>query len=266
VSCTELERLFLAGASPAEARRHASGCATCRSLGADLDAAESMVAGLVRPALPASLRTALLEIPRNTVSCEGAERLLPLAIENELSDDEERRLSSHLSRCAACSDAAATLAAMRDLQQPVPPPWLAARLAANRPVREKSLWRWLLDPKAAIALAYAAAVVVMLLGFNPADLARRVGETRIGENTRAVVTVAESSLTDRFGALQEKVSRTVQIWKGRAGGYGRAAFSNAIALIWKSSGSKQRPAERPRNRDGRGAFRERETTTTTWRA
>jgi hypothetical protein len=266
VSCGEIERLFLAGASPEEARRHAIECATCRSVGADVDAAQGMVTGLVGPALPASLRAALLEIPRNTVSCEGAERLLPAAMENEISDDEQRRLANHLSRCAACSEAAATLDAMRDLAQPIPPPWLAARLAANRPVREKSFWQLLLAPKAAIALAYAAAVVVMLLGFNPADLARRVSASQLGENTRAAVTVAESSLTDRLGAIQEKFARSVQVWKGRAGGYGRAALSNAVSLIWKSSGPKERPVERPRNRDGRGAFRERDRTITTWRA
>lgn len=266
MSCGQLERMFLAGASPEEARRHSSECATCRSLGADVDAAQGMVAGLASPALPASLRGALLAIPRKTVSCEGAERLLPLAIENEISEDEERRLKNHLSRCAGCSEAAATLAAARDLAAPVPPPWLAARLAANRPVREKGFWRFLLAPKAAIALAYAAAVIVMLLGFNPADIARRVSASQLGENTRAAVTVAESSFTDRVGAVQEKISRTFQVWKGRASGYGRAALTNAVALIWKSSGSKERPAERPRNRDGRGAFREKDTTIMTWRA
>lgn len=266
MSCSELERLFLAGGSPEEARRHASDCAACRSLGADVDAAQGMVAGLVGPAFPPSLRTALYEIPRNNISCEGAERLLPIAMENELSDHEQERLSKHLSRCAACSEAAATLAAARDLTEPVAPPWLAARLAANRPVREKPFWRLLLAPKAAIALAYAAAVILMLLGFNPADLARRVSTSQLGANTRAAVTVAESSFTDRFGAIQERIARTVQVWKGRAGGYGRAAFSNAVALIWKSSGPKERPPERPRNRDGSGAFREKDTTITTWRA
>jgi hypothetical protein len=189
-----------------------------------------------------------------------------LAVENELAEEDERRLSNHLSRCAACSEAAATLLAARDLAEPVAPPWLAARLAANRPAKRKRFRSWLLDPKAAIALAYAAAVVVMLLGFSPADLARRVGAGQLGENTRAAVTVAESSLTDRVGALQEKIARTFAVWKGRAGGYGRAAFSNAVALIWKSYGSKDRPAGRPRNRDGRGTFREKETSITTWRA
>ena len=46
MSCGELERLFLAGASPEDVRRHASGCATCGRLNADLEATEQMSAGL----------------------------------------------------------------------------------------------------------------------------------------------------------------------------------------------------------------------------
>jgi predicted anti-sigma-YlaC factor YlaD len=266
VSCGELERLFIAGASGEDGRRHAKGCPACRALSADVESTERISAGMQAPPLPPALRSKLLAIPRGTVSCEGAERLLPLAIEKELGAEDERRLASHLSRCEACSEAAAVLFASRELVDPIAPPWLASRLTASRPRREKRLWVWILDPKAAIALAYAAAVVVMLLGFNPADIARRVSASQLGENTRAAVNVAESSLTDRIGAIQEKVSRTVQVWKGRAGGYGRAAISNAVALIWKSSGSKERPVERPRNRDGRGAFREKETTIAMWRA
>jgi uncharacterized small protein (DUF1192 family) len=118
-----------------------------------------------------------------------------------------------------------------------------------------------------IGLAYASAVVVMLLGFNPADLARRVRVGELGQNTRAAVTVAESSLSDRMGALQEKVARTFAVWKGRASGYGRAAVSNVVSLIWKTSTTKTRSGERPRNRDGRGAFREKETSiSNNWRA
>ncbi len=266
MTCGELERLFLAGASPEERHRHASGCATCGRVHADLEAAEQMSAGLASPLLPPSLRRSLEEIPRRTVSCEGAERLLPFAVERELDPEDERRLASHLSRCAACSEAAEILLQSHDLEPPIAPPWLAARLSASRPRKEKRLWTWILDPKAAIVLAYAAAVLVMLLGFNPADLARRVRVGPIGENTRAAVTVAESSLTDRLGALQEKLARTFAIWKGRAGGYGRAAVSNAVTLIWKTSGTKDRAGERPRNRDGRGTFREKETTITSWRA
>ena len=266
MSCGEIERLFLAGAPAEEVHRHAKGCPTCRVLSADVETAEQMSAGLQAPPVPQSLRSKLLAIPSTTVSCDGAERLLPLAIEKELGADEERRLASHLSRCEGCSEAAAVLFASRELSDPIPSPWLAARLTAARPRREKRLWSWILDPKAAIGLAYGAAVVVMLLGFNPADLARRVRAGGIGQNTRAAVTVAESSLSDRLGAMQEKVARTFAVWKGRAGGYGRAAVSNAVALIWKTSATKNRAGERPRNRDGRGAFREKETSITHWRA
>lgn len=266
MSCTELERFFVAGATPEDSRRHRDGCATCRLTGADVDAAEGIAAALTAPAMPTSLRTALIAIPRRTVSCEGAERLLPVAVENELLADDERRLSSHLSRCGGCSEAAATLLAARDLTEPIAPPWLVGRLAAARPAKRRRSLGWLLGPKSVIALAYGSAVLVMLLGFNPADLARRVGAGELGQNTRAAVLVAESSVTDRLGALQERAARTLAVWKGRAGGYGRAAVSNAVSIIWKTSGTKQRAVERPRNRDGRGAFKERETTTTSWRA
>lgn len=266
MSCGEIERLFLAGAPAEDVRRHARGCSTCRALSADVDAAEQMSAGLAAPPLPASLRTKLIAIPRATVSCEGAERLLPLAIDGELDANDERRLASHLSRCEACSEAAAVLFESRELVEPIAPPWLASRLTANRPRRERRFWSWILDPKAAIGLAYAAAVVVMLLGFNPADLARRVRTGDIGQNTRAAVTVAESSLSDRLGGLQEKAARTLAVWKGRAGGYGRAAVSNVVSLIWKSSATKDRSGARPRNRDGRGALRETETSISNWRA
>jgi putative zinc finger protein len=266
VSCGEIERLFLAGAPAEDVHRHAKGCSRCHALAADVDATEQMSSGLAAPPLSSSLRSKLIAIPRSTVSCEGAERLLPLAIEKELGADDERRLASHLSRCEACSESTAVLFASRELEDPIAPPWLAARLTAARPHREKRIWSWILDPKIVIGLAYAAAVVVMLLGFNPADLARRVTAAGIGQNTRAAVTVAESSLSDRLGALQEKAARTFAVWKGRAGGYGRAAVSNAVSLIWKSSGTKDRSGERPRNRDGRGAFREKETSITNWRA
>lgn len=266
MSCTELEKLFAAGASADEARLHRDSCATCRSTAADVEAAEQIASALRPPEMSPSLRAALIEIPRRTVSCEGAERLLPLAVENELLEDDERRLASHLSRCEGCSEAAATLLAARDLAEPIAPPWLAGRLAVARPATRRRSLGWLFGPRSAIVFAYGAAVVVMLLGFNPADLARRVGAGEIGQNTRAAVLVAESSVTDRLGALQERVARTLAVWKGRAGGYGRAAVSNAVSLIWKSSGTKQRAVERPRNRDGRGALRERETTTPSWRA
>lgn len=57
----------------------------CRA-GAEVVSAREIAQRLAAPALPDSLRAELLEIPRRTMPCEGAERLLPRAIENELGD------------------------------------------------------------------------------------------------------------------------------------------------------------------------------------
>jgi hypothetical protein len=84
----------------------------------------------------------------------------------------------------------------------------------------------------------------MLLGLNPTAVANKAGFARLGESTRNVVTVAQSSIGDRLGALQEKGLRTLEVWKGHIGGYGRAAFTNAIAIVWKPE-SKKTP-NRPR--------------------
>ena len=62
------------------------------------------------------LRRALLDIPRTTVSCEGAEPLIAGLLENEISPADEGRLRNHLSRCAGCTAAAETLLSMRELK------------------------------------------------------------------------------------------------------------------------------------------------------
>jgi hypothetical protein len=107
-----------------------------------------------------------------------------------------------------------------------------------------------------IALAYAAAVVVMLAGFNPADLARKAGVGRIEETARASVQVAGNSLADRLGAIEENALRTLARWRGHVTGYGRAAISTAIALVMRSE--PQRPPNRPRSGEDKGVFQKNE--------
>lgn len=58
----------------------------CRAVGAEVVTAHEIAQGLAAPALPDSLRAELLEIPRRTMPCEGAERPLPVAVETELGD------------------------------------------------------------------------------------------------------------------------------------------------------------------------------------
>jgi hypothetical protein len=238
MNCRELERLFGAGAGSAELSAHRRSCAECERLGRDVDAAASMAESLQAPAWSPALRRALLEIPRQTVSCEGADALIARALEGEIADADEKRLQGHLSRCGGCRESAAALFAMRDLAAPEAPPWLATRLVAARPKKKKSALRSAFSGKAVVAYAYAAAVLVMLLGLNPTAVARKTGFASLGESTRNAVTVAQSSMGDRLGALQERALRTLAVWKGHIGGYGRAAVSNAIAIVWRPEPKK----------------------------
>lgn len=252
MSCRELERLFVASSPESEQRAHRATCAECARLGADLDSAAALSVGLQAPAWSPQLRQTLLQIPSMTVNCEGAEMLLASALEGEIAKGDEGRLQSHLSRCAGCTQAAGALFAMRDLAAPEPPPWLATRLAAAKPAKKKSFWRKAFSGKLVITYAYTAAVLVMLLGLNPTAVVRKAGFASLGESTRNAVTVAESSLGDRLGALQEKTMRTLAVWRGHVGGYGRAAVSNALAIVWKPE-SKKAPSRPRLGKDGGAA-------------
>lgn len=263
MSCRELERLFLSDAPPGDLAAHRGSCASCEALGAELDGLASLFSGLRQPVPGAVLRASLLAIPRETASCEQADRLIAMSFEGEIAAADRSRLASHLSRCESCAAAERTLAGVKELVSPQPSPFLAARIAASRPRKTRQAWKIFWSPKAAIALAYAAAVVVMLAGFNPADLARKAGVTRIEESTRAAVGVAESSLADRIGAFQEEAMRKLAVWKGRATGYGRAALSSVIQLVMKTE--PQPPPSRQRNGEDRSVPRN-ETLIAAWRA
>ena len=264
MTCNRLDAL-LSGGREAEFETHRATCPACDRLGRELSRNRETFAALVPPAWSPSLREALLAVPTRTVSCEGAETLLARAVEETLPAGEKTRLESHLSRCTGCTEAAAVLGIARQLAVPAPAPWLATRIAASRPApaaRRRGL-RGLWNPKAAIAFAYAAAVTVMLLGFNPADLARKAGGT-LQANTREALTIVRGSAVERIGEVQEKLARSFAVWKGRAGGYGRAALSNALALVMKPE--PRRSPSRPRNEEGKGVDKKSETEILTWRA
>ena len=242
MSCRELERLWDAGASLGETHDHQAACAECARPGDSLAQTVAALQSLRAPAFGSALRQSLLDIPLKTVSCEGAEPLIAAALEGleggALSASDGARLQGHLSRCAACTETAATLAQLRELTAPPPPPWLATRLLAARPEKKRGAWRALFSGRAVVVYAYAAACLVMLLGLNPTALPGKAGFARLSQSTRTVVIVAQNSVGDRLGALQEKAVRTVAVWKGHVGGYGRAAFSNAIAIVWRPEPKK----------------------------
>ena len=270
MSCREIERLFLAGASEPERRAHRAGCRDCEALGRDADSGETLSAGLAPAPLSGALREALLSIPSRTVDCDTAAEMIGRLLESRegsavgmLSAPEASRLQFHLTRCPGCTEAHHVLSSARELTEPAAAPWLSTRIAAAKPQTPRSRWRGLLSARAAISVAYALALVVMLAGFNPADLARKAG-SGIRSETRSAAAVADRSLADRVGAMEDQVARRFAVWRGVAGGYGRAVLSNVMALVMKPEDSS-RPPSRPRNGEER-SVPQNETAIRTWRA
>lgn len=270
MSCSNLEKLLGAGASSDEIALHRSQCGVCAREAADIEESERLTSALKPPAMSASLREALLAVPSRTVSCEGAANLIAASVgadasESPLPAADRSRLEFHLGRCEGCREALATLAGVSELVEPRPAPWFPARLAASRPAKRRAWWRGLLGARGAVGFAYGAAFIVMVAGFNPADLARKAGSSLKMESRTASTqaTAASGSLADRVGAFQERVSRKLAVLGGRAGGYGRAMLTNAMSLVMKT---KEDPApSRPRNGEERTVPRN-ETSIPTWRA
>jgi predicted anti-sigma-YlaC factor YlaD len=255
MSC-RIGNAFLDGGREAEFSEHSAACPDCAGLSRRMHDLESLLHSLAAPPLPPGLRADLLDIPSRTVSCEGSDALLALALEKEIAPSDEARWTNHLTRCTACSEAAQILFATRGLAAPEPAPWLATLLAASKPASARKARTGLLallwSPKGAIALAYAAAVVVMLSGFDPADLARKAGMARLEDATGAAVAAARSGAVERIGTLEEKAYRTFVVWKGRLVGYGRATLVNALALVMRTQATDaKRPPDRPKNGGGR---------------
>ncbi|HEY6930183.1 MAG TPA: hypothetical protein VJA66_10940 [Thermoanaerobaculia bacterium] len=261
MTCRELERFFVAGTADEEARAHVLGCAQCGSAARAQELAQSLASSLAAPAWSLSLRDALLTVPRRAITCSTADAWLARSIEGELSDSERERLEDHRSRCAGCAAAAQAFSVIDTLDAPQPAPWVAGRIAATAPAKAPaarrsrfSLWR---NPRVAIALAYAAALILMVAGFNPADLARKAVPSGLGQGAKTVVAEVKTSAVDRIGAFEEKAMRSFAVWRGLAGGYGRAALSQAIQLVMKSEPAPTR--SRSRNGEEKGALPKNET-------
>lgn len=269
MSCREQQQLLLAGASELQMRAHASSCKACGSEAAAVEEIVSLAAQLVRPSWSPALAEALLSVPRRAITCATADDWAARSLEGELDPSQSERLNGHRSRCSACAAAAETLSTIADLTRPQLPPWTEGRVAAalraqsgqRRPPKRLA---WLRGPRAAIAFAYAAALVLMLTGLNPADLARKAVPAGLQQDAKATVVEVRASAVDRIGAWEDRALRTVSIWRGRAGGYSRAALSRAIQLVMKTEPAPS--PSRPRSGEERGAMPRDETAITTWRA
>ncbi|HEY7370445.1 MAG TPA: zf-HC2 domain-containing protein [Thermoanaerobaculia bacterium] len=273
MSCRQGESLLSAGRE-SEFSLHRETCAVCEALGRDVDARLELAASLRVPVWSPSLREALLTIPSRTVSCEAADEWIARSLDGELAARDRARLDFHVTRCEGCQETAATFGVLGELVSPAAAPWMAGRLAATRPTTHTptpsrraapSSLAWLWSPRGAIGLAYAAAVVMMLIGFNPADLARggSVLAPPIERGAEVAARSVREKVADRIGALQEDAIREFAVLRGRAGGYGRAVVANAIARFMKTETPEK---TRPAPGESSGQDKQNETHLRTWRA
>jgi anti-sigma factor RsiW len=109
------------------------------------------------------------------MNCQHCEERMSDYLEGALSANERDALDLHLQSCSGCSE---LLAGMREVlawgrRFPVhePPSWLPARIVANTPRRAReswtdtvgALWKWIVDPRAAMGL-FTATLVLGWLG------------------------------------------------------------------------------------------------------
>jgi anti-sigma factor RsiW len=271
MSCRAGDALLTAGREE-DFSRHGETCKVCEALARDVEARAELTASLAAPAWSPSLREALASIPSRTVSCEGADVLLARSIDGELPAADRARLQFHLTRCEGCQASAETMGVLSHLVAPTAAPWMAGRLAASRRATRTgarpagpSAFAWLWSPRGAIGVAYAAAVVLMLTGFNPADLTRSTEALAppLERGARIAASSVRSKIVDRLGALQEDAIREIAVLRGRAGGYGRAVVANAIARFMKTEEPEK---THPAPGESSGHDKQNETQLRTWRA
>jgi predicted anti-sigma-YlaC factor YlaD len=244
--CEELERLFASGAPEAAFEEHRRGCDECAALADRISLLLREVAALNRPEPSAALATRLSAIPDRTVSCERAADWMALAVDSELSASESERLAFHLGRCPACREASASLGLLSDLARPEPVPGLLTRAAAAQPASKPRWLRWISDPRSFAFAAYAAAVVLLVIGGNAEDLARRSGALRLGDDIAGRTRQATAALTDRLGQEEERIFRAVAVARGNLVGYSRAAVSTVGTVFEQLRTEVLNPADRDR--------------------
>ena len=109
------------------------------------------------------------------MNCAFCEERISDYLENALTVQERSALDQHFQECASCNsllmDVRALLEATHALPSTPAPPWLAVRIVANTPpmVREtwtdtvRAGWRWIIEPRTALAV-FTATLVLGWLG------------------------------------------------------------------------------------------------------
>lgn len=109
------------------------------------------------------------------MNCALCEERLSDYLENTLRPDERQAVDLHLRSCPGCEALMRNMVDImewgRAFPEFQPPPWLATRILAKTPRRERETWldtlvgmgRWLIEPRTAMAL-FTATLVLSWMG------------------------------------------------------------------------------------------------------
>ncbi len=165
--------------------RHLAGCHECADLGHAMKLVSEAFTPFQKLDPPTYLEADLVASP-----CRRWLGLLMSAIDREIDDSELDRLLGHLEACPSCTRIWTDLSLVHQVGEAMlPPAGLVERCAA---VRRQPRLRPIISRRAAVAAAYALAVLASLVVGNPVSIARSPVVQRMASSvTEEVNLVAE---------------------------------------------------------------------------
>ena len=168
-----------------DVERHLAECRECADLGHALELVSEAVTPLRRLEPPPHLEAYLVASP-----CRRWLRLLMAAMDREIAEQDLDRLLGHLEGCPSCTRIWTDLSLVHQVSEAMlPPAGLAEKCVA---VRRQPRVRPVMSRRAAVAAAYALAVLASLMVLNPVSIARSPDVQRVASSvTEEVNLVAE---------------------------------------------------------------------------
>ena len=178
VHCEERMSDYLEG-SLSQAERnavelHLEACADCKQLLTGMSEVLQWGRSFPVYAAPADLQSRIIaNVP--IMSCAQCEEFMSDYLEGALDHANRRDMDLHLESCVACPELRARMAEVIQWGRTFPvyeaPAWLPTRIIANTPRVEREswfdtlavMWKWVLDPRAAIGV-FTATLVLSWLG------------------------------------------------------------------------------------------------------
>jgi predicted anti-sigma-YlaC factor YlaD len=187
-----------------DVERHLAGCQECADLGLALELVSEAVTPFRHLAPPPHLEADLVASP-----CRRWLGLLMSAIDRDIDKQDLDRLLGHLEGCPSCTRIWTDLALVHQVSEAMlPPAGLAERCAA---VRRQPRVRRIISRRAAVAAAYALAVLASLVVGNPVSIARS-----------PVVQRVASSVTEEVGVVAEEGRGELRVMMWRAWRWGNS--------------------------------------------